>query len=63
MSEYVKPLPKPSVTSRPFWDAARRHELQLQRCAACGKFMYYPRKSSFQDDIAWTLWRAGELGK
>ncbi len=43
MSEYLKPLPKPSPTSRPFWDAAKRHELMLQRCGACGKFIYYPR--------------------
>lgn len=43
MSEYLKPLPKPSSTSRPFWEAARRHELMLQRCGACGKFIYYPR--------------------
>jgi len=43
MSEYVKPLPKPSPTSRPFWDAAKRHELMLQRCGPCSKFIYYPR--------------------
>lgn len=43
MSDYIKPLPKPSPTSRPFWEAARRHELQLQHCGACGKFIYYPR--------------------
>jgi uncharacterized OB-fold protein len=56
MSEYSKPLPKPSPTSRPFWEAARRHELQLQRCSACGKFIYYPRDrcpSCFSDRLEW----------
>lgn len=43
MSEYLKPLPKPTATSRPFWDAAKRHELTLQRCGACNSFIYYPR--------------------
>jgi uncharacterized protein len=56
MSEYVKPLPKPSPTSRPFWDAAKRHELQLQRCGGCGAFIYYPRPRCPQcmsDDLKW----------
>ena len=56
MSEYLKPLPKPSPTSRPFWDAARRHELQLQRCQACSKFIYYPRTRCphcFSDQLEW----------
>jgi uncharacterized OB-fold protein len=42
-SEYLKPLPKPTETSRPFWDAAKRHELQLQQCGGCKAFIYYPR--------------------
>jgi uncharacterized OB-fold protein len=43
MSEYSKPLPKPTPTSRPFWEAAKRHELLLQHCVGCGAFIYYPR--------------------
>ena len=43
MSDYIKPLPKPTLTSRPFWEAAKRHELTLQRCGACNAFIYYPR--------------------
>src|SRR5208337_1493634 len=56
MSEYYKPLPKPSPTSRPFWEAARRHELTLQRCGACRAFIYYPRdrcSKCFSDQLAW----------
>lgn len=57
MSEYVKPLPKPTPTSRPFWDAAKRHQLQLQRCAGCGAFIYYPRDRCphcFSERLEWT---------
>ncbi len=56
MSEYAKPLPKPSPTSRPFWEAARKHELKLQRCGACRAFVYYPRDRCphcFSDKLAW----------
>jgi uncharacterized OB-fold protein len=56
MSEYTKPLPRPTPTSRPFWEAARRHELSLQRCAACKAFIYYPRERCphcFSDRLSW----------
>jgi len=56
MSEYLKPLPKPTATSRPFWEAARRHELMLQRCGRCGAFIYYPRDRCplcFADRLEW----------
>src|SRR5271155_2989987 len=55
MSEYYKPLPKPSPTSRPFWEAARRHELTIQRCGACREYVYYPRPrcpKCFSDQLA-----------
>ena len=56
MSEYIKPLPKPSPTSRPFWEAAQKHELTLQRCGGCSKFIYYPRDRCpycFSDNLSW----------
>jgi uncharacterized OB-fold protein len=43
MSEYEGPLPKPDADSQAYWDGARRHELLLQQCGACGKFRFYPR--------------------
>jgi len=27
----------------PVWEAAKRHELTIQRCGACREFIYYPR--------------------
>ena len=54
--EYSKPLPSPSPDSRPFWEAAKRHELQLQFCRTCSVFIYYPRHLCPQclgGDLAW----------
>ena len=31
-----KPVPTPDSESAPFWAACARHELQVQRCGACG---------------------------
>ena len=36
-------LPQPSPVSQPFWEAARRHELVLQRCSGCEAHVFYPR--------------------
>ncbi len=36
MDPYAKPLPRPSRYSAPFWQGARRGELLLQSCKACG---------------------------
>jgi uncharacterized OB-fold protein len=43
MPEYSGPVPVPTPETRPFWAAARRHELSLQRCRACGAHVFYPR--------------------
>jgi hypothetical protein len=40
---YEGPLPKPDQDSAEYWAAARRHELVLQQCSACGRFRFYPR--------------------
>jgi uncharacterized OB-fold protein len=40
---YVKPLPQPDPVTQPFWDSVRRHAIELQRCAGCRTFIFYPR--------------------
>ena len=42
MSEYAKPLPSVDEREKPFWEAARRHELVMQRCLDCGRFRNPP---------------------
>jgi len=46
VAEYRKPLPNPLhvETSRPFWEAAKRHELLMPRCRLCDRLFFYPRE-------------------
>jgi uncharacterized OB-fold protein len=36
MSDYTKPVPAITPEMQPFFDAAKRHELVIQRCTRCG---------------------------
>ena len=38
MSEYKKQLPDITPLDKPFWDAAKRHELVAYRCLNCGTY-------------------------
>jgi uncharacterized OB-fold protein len=42
MTEYSKPIVVPSEDSAPFWAAAKRHKLSLQKCGTCGSFRFPP---------------------
>ncbi len=46
MADYDKPLPRPEEEelTRPFWEAAKRHELTIPRCKFCNQFFWYPRE-------------------
>jgi uncharacterized OB-fold protein len=35
-----KPLPGKDELNKPFWEAAKRHELILQHCRKCGSYRY-----------------------
>lgn len=56
MAEYKKPLPRPTAASLPFWEAAKRHELQIQCCSSCGALIFYPREACpecLSSDLTW----------
>ena len=36
-------IPSPSSLTAPYWNAAGRGELLLQRCRACDRHQFYPR--------------------
>jgi uncharacterized OB-fold protein len=38
----AKPVPEPTELTQPYWDAAARGELALQRCRACGRWNHFP---------------------
>ncbi|MBF6600302.1 MAG: Zn-ribbon domain-containing OB-fold protein [Dehalococcoidia bacterium] len=51
-----RPLPQPTPETQEFWDGARRHELRLQRCNACGRAYFFPRPfcpRCASDDVGW----------
>ena len=43
MTAVAKPLPEITPAMAPFWDAARRHELVVQRCRGCGAHRFPAR--------------------
>jgi uncharacterized OB-fold protein len=38
-----KALPQPTPETAPFWDGCKAHELRLQYCGTCQKYIFYPR--------------------
>ena len=39
----MKATPKPTPETAPYWEAANRGELQIQRCNPCSRHYFYPR--------------------
>ena len=44
MTDYKKPIPTITPDMKPFFDAAKRHELVVQRCADCGTHRFPARE-------------------
>ncbi len=54
----VRPMPRPSWLSAPFWEAAAAGELKVQRCGACGRCFFRPEAacpSCQSEQWAWEL--------
>ena len=54
--DLVKPVPRPSSTTRPFWDGLNERKVQIQRCDACDSWVFYPRTrcpSCLSDRLVW----------
>jgi len=64
MAEYKRPLPVPDEVTKPFFEGAKHHELMLQRCKACGAYLY-PVKlrcdNCLEGDLEWV--KASGKGK
>lgn len=43
MNDAAKPLPTADEDSRGYWEACRKHELQIQHCDACDYYIHFPR--------------------
>ncbi|TMA35093.1 MAG: Zn-ribbon domain-containing OB-fold protein [Deltaproteobacteria bacterium] len=56
MPEHTGPVPVPTPETRPYWEAARRHALELPRCRTCGDCFFYPRAACprcLSGDLEW----------
>lgn len=42
IDEDVRPLPTPSALARPFWEHVRAHELAIQHCVECDRYIHPP---------------------
>jgi hypothetical protein len=47
-SKVTRPIPVPNEWTRPFWDAAKNHRLELQRCQNCRSFQHPPYATCVQ---------------
>jgi uncharacterized OB-fold protein len=57
-AESSRPVPRPlnAELTKPFWEAAKRHELVLPRCRRCSRFHFYPRElcpHCLSSDLEW----------
>ena len=55
--KYEKPLPEFRPETKPYWEAAKNHELVIPRSKTTGEFFFYPRALSpgedMTEDIEW----------
>jgi hypothetical protein len=54
--KYPMPLPLVLPETAGFWEAARRHELVIQSCRACGAKIHFPRllcPQCLSQDLGW----------
>ena len=38
----IRVIPQPDEVSSPYWEAARHHELKIQRCGSCSAYQHPP---------------------
>jgi uncharacterized OB-fold protein len=56
VSPPAKAAPKPTPETAPYWEAANRGELRIQRCNPCARHYFYPRSACPRcgsTDVSW----------
>lgn len=54
--QWPKPMPVPTPTSQPYWDALGKHRMEIQYCTSCEEYVFYPRSNCprcLQTDLEW----------
>jgi uncharacterized OB-fold protein len=56
-ADFTKPLPQITSEAQPFWDAAAKQQLVMQRCQDCHAYIWTPRPVCFEcgsERLEWT---------
>lgn len=56
MGDFDKPMPIPTPTTQPFWDALAEHKIRIQYSASTQRYVFYPRvlaPGTLADDLQW----------
>lgn len=56
MNDMARPMPVPTPVTEPFWQGLNQGKVLLQRCAACGAWVFYPRSNCsgcLSRDLQW----------
>ncbi|WP_299556936.1 OB-fold domain-containing protein [uncultured Mycolicibacterium sp.] len=53
---FERPMPVPTPTTAPFWNALREHRILIQYSPSTGSYVFYPRvraPRTLADDLQW----------
>jgi uncharacterized OB-fold protein len=56
MGDFTKPMPIPTPTTQPFWDALAEHKIRIQFSPSAQRYVFYPRvlaPGTLADDLQW----------
>ena len=56
MSAFSRPMPIPTPTTMPFWEALAEHKIRIQYSPSSGRYVFYPRvlaPGTLADDLEW----------
>lgn len=56
MTAFAKPMPIPTPTTQPFWDALAEHKIRIQYSPSADRYVFYPRvlaPGTLADDLHW----------
>ena len=56
MSDYTKPVPEITESTRPYWEGCKAKKLLLPKCEACGEIFFFPNHfcpACLSDDLVW----------
>ena len=56
MADFSRPMPVPTPTTQPFWDALVEKKIRIQYSPSAGRYVFYPRvlaPGTLVDDLEW----------